>query len=111
MSATAEAKTDIPEDLMERALALPMAARERFAVIAHGSGGGSDRTTSELVRKETKELIADRLEGYLSGRYKAVDAKESIARLLAVVSGDVSPMNVRELPTAWDDVRSCVRLP
>ena len=35
----------------------------------------------ELVRKEVNELIADRIEGYLSGRYKAVDGKEMIERV------------------------------
>lgn len=80
MSVTAEAKADIPADLIERAMALPLAARERFAVILMEAAAGPP-DDPELVRKETKELIADRIEGYLSGRYKTVDAKESLEEI------------------------------
>lgn len=80
MSTTTEAATDIPVDLIERAMALSAAAKERlgFMMLDAAQGPPDD---PELVRKETHELIKDRLEGFLSGKYQAVDAKESIAKL------------------------------
>lgn len=80
MSATVDPAVEIPADLIERGLQLPPAAQVRFAnLLLDAAQGPPD--DPELVRKEVKELIADRIEGYLSGRYKAVDAREMSQRV------------------------------
>lgn len=80
MSTTAVVKSDLPTALVEQAMALSAAAKERlgFMLLDAAAGPPDD---PELARKEVHELVADRIEGFLSGRYQAVDAKESITKL------------------------------
>lgn len=80
MSTTVEASADIPSDLIERAMTLSPAAMRKFAGILWDAAEGPP-DDPELVRKEWREVIADRIEGYLSGRYKTVDARESLQRV------------------------------
>ena len=80
MSATAETNVEIPTDLVERAMTLSPAAMRKFAGMLWDAAEGPP-DDPELVRKETHDLIADRIEGMLSGRYKLVDAGESIRRV------------------------------
>lgn len=80
MSTTADATTDIPTDLLERAMALPLAAKERLAMLMLDAAAGPP-DDPELVRKENHTLIADRIEGLLSGRHKLVDPEEMIRRV------------------------------
>lgn len=80
MNQTVELDADIPADLLDRAMALSHAGKRKLAgLLAMATEEPPD--DPELVRKEVNELIADRLEGYLSGRYKTVDAKESLQRI------------------------------
>lgn len=80
MSQTVELNAEIPADLLDRAMALSPAGKRKLAgLLAKATEEPPD--DPELVRKEVNELIADRLEGYLSGRYKAVDGKEMIQRV------------------------------
>ncbi|MBX3400892.1 MAG: hypothetical protein KF873_19340 [Gemmataceae bacterium] len=79
MNATLEA--EIPVDLLERVLALPDGAKRRLADLLTQSVDAPDDL--ELYRKEIQALIADRVEGFLSRRYKTVDAKESAERVRA----------------------------
>jgi hypothetical protein len=80
MSATVDPGVEIPADLLERGLQLSSAAKVKFAnLLLDAVEGPPD--DPEVARKEVKELIADRIEGYLSGRYKAVDAEEQLAEV------------------------------
>lgn len=80
MSATTEPDA-IPSDLVERAMALPVAAKRKLlGLLVEAVEGPPD--DPELVHKEWQEVIADRIEGYLSGRYNAVDSEESYQRVL-----------------------------
>ena len=80
MSAAVADDVEIPADLLERGMMLPRSARAKFAnLLLEANELPPD--DPELVRKEVNELIADRLEGYLSGRYKTVDARESLKRV------------------------------
>ncbi|MBL8867576.1 MAG: hypothetical protein JNK93_18630 [Planctomycetia bacterium] len=79
MNATLEA--EIPVDLLARVLALPDGAKRRLADLLTQSVDAPDDL--ELYRKEIQALIADRVEGFLSRRYKTVDAKESAERVRA----------------------------
>ncbi len=87
MSQTVELDAEIPADLLDRAMALSHAGKRKLAgLLAKATEETPD--DPELVRKEVNELIKDRLEGYLSGKYKTVDWRESLERMRAQLKAE-----------------------
>lgn len=80
MDTVVESEVEIPADLVERAMQLSHPAKLKLAgLLVKATEAPAD--DPELVRKEWQAVIADRVEGYLSGRYKTEDAKEMIDRV------------------------------
>ena len=79
MTAT-ELEVDLPADLVERAMLLTTAGKQKLAGLLL-KAVELPPDDPEVVRQEWNAVIADRLEGFLSGKYKTVDAEESIRRV------------------------------
>lgn len=80
MSATVQTDAELPIDLIERVQSLSRPARQKLGdlMVKMDEAPADD---PELVRQETNALIQDRLEGFLSGKYQAVDGREMIQRV------------------------------
>jgi hypothetical protein len=71
---------DLPTDLVDRALQLPAPAKVKLAGLLLDAAQESP-ADAEQVRQEWREVITQRVNGYLSGTIPAVDAAEALARI------------------------------
>jgi hypothetical protein len=71
---------DLPADLVDRALQLPASAKVKLAGLLLDAAQESP-ADAEQARREWREVITERVSGYLNGTIPTEDAAEALARI------------------------------